>query len=84
MARHWTDEEIQTIEAVAKRIRDLRGMQGMSRADLAERAGMSVQGIERIEIEGGTNMHITTLVAIARALSVEPGALLSKLPTKTY
>ena len=60
---------------VAARVRRLRESQGLSRAELAERSGLSVRFLARIE-SGDGNVSLVRLVHLAEALGTQPEALL--------
>lgn len=54
---------------VGPRVRQLREERGLSREDLAPRAGISARGLEQLEKEG-SNPTLVSLVGVARALGV--------------
>lgn len=55
------------------RLRALREAAGLSRADLAARAGMAVSGLVKLET-GAREPSWSVVLDLARALVVEPGA----------
>ena len=55
--------------AFAKRIKDLRAMRGLTQAVLAERAGLSLAYIGRLET-GHYDPQLSTLRKLAKALKV--------------
>lgn len=68
---------------IGQRIRELRG--GMTQNDLATRAGVSVDVIQKLEQGRRHTLSIPSLHKIARALDVDPSQLLAKtisLPTQ--
>jgi transcriptional regulator with XRE-family HTH domain len=68
---------------IGHRIRELRG--GMTQNDLATRAGVSVDVIQKLEQGRRHTLSIPSLHKIARALDVDPSQLLAKtisLPTQ--
>jgi len=68
-ARRWT-----TV-ADGQRIRELRHQCGLSRAQLAERAGISLHTIARLEREHRTGCRTRTLARIAATLGQPPGMI---------
>lgn len=69
---------------IAANMRRLRDTRGLTQEALAERANLSLRGLQEIEA-GRVNVRITVLAAIAEALEVPPGALLkpAKMPAVT-
>ena len=64
---------------VLARLRKLREERAMSQRDLAERAGVSQATIVRAE--GGTETRHVTVRKLAKALDVEPAALMNESAT---
>ena len=60
---------------MAKRLRELRAKRKLSQRGLAEASGVSREYIARIEL-GQHDPTVSTLVKLAKALGVKPGALL--------
>jgi len=60
---------------LGQRIREIRKERGMSQTELAEKAGISLITISRIE-RGERDPHLTTLLRIARGLDVRLSELL--------
>ena len=60
---------------IGSRIRAARASRGMSQADLAARAAVSLPLISNIEL-GKTRMHLDTFVKVAEALQVSTDHLL--------
>jgi transcriptional regulator with XRE-family HTH domain len=58
------------VERVGRRVAELRREQGWTQESLAERLGITIQRISRIEA-GGANMTIETLVGLAHVLDVD-------------
>jgi len=63
------------LHTLASRIRHLREQQGRTRRDLAERSGLSVRFLARVEAGDG-NISVLRLQALAEALDTTPDALL--------
>jgi XRE family aerobic/anaerobic benzoate catabolism transcriptional regulator len=63
------------LEQLAERVRALREVAGLTRAALAERSGLSVRFLARIE-GGEGNVSLLRLVSLADALGVAPDELL--------
>lgn len=63
------------LAAVAARVRGLRGAKGWTRASLAERSGLSVRFLARIEAGDG-NVSLLRLSSLADALETTPEDLL--------
>jgi transcriptional regulator with XRE-family HTH domain len=64
-------------QAIGRRIAELRAGLGWTQEQFAERLGVSVQYIRRIEL-AHTHVTVPKLVALANALRVAPGALFQK------
>jgi transcriptional regulator with XRE-family HTH domain len=63
--------------AVGRRVAELRTERGWTQEALAERLGVSIQYLRRIEL-GQTHVTVPKLVELANALRVVPGALFEK------
>jgi transcriptional regulator with XRE-family HTH domain len=63
--------------AVGRRVAELRGDRGWTQETFAERLGVSVQYLRRIEL-GKTHITVPKLVEFANALRVAPAALFAK------
>src|SRR5688572_27940674 len=63
----------------AARLRETRAAQGMTQAELADRAQVTVSYIWRLET-GGAAPGIDLVERLARALGTTPGALLARPP----
>lgn len=63
MARHYPDE----IQAIAKRVRAHRKAAGLTQELVAEKCGLQVETISRVE-SGRTTPSLETLLAMADAL----------------
>ena len=63
------------LSLLASRVKRLRETSGMSRVELAERSGLSLRFLARIE-SGDGNVSLVRLVHLAHALGVGPDALL--------
>jgi transcriptional regulator with XRE-family HTH domain len=57
------------------RLKDLRAKQGLSQADLAEKAGLTREYIARLET-GHHDPSLSVLLKLAKALKVKVGRLL--------
>lgn len=66
--------------SLADRIKSTRKARKLTQAELARRAGMSLNGIAQIEQGGRTDPHISTLIGIARSLGVAIEDLLDEEP----
>lgn len=62
---------------LAERLRDERKRQGLTQEQLAKRAGLSRQGIIKIE-NGHSSLQLSSLRALAKALGVSAGWLLGR------
>ncbi len=58
------------------RLAELRHRAGLSWAELGRRSGLTPEGVSLIERGKRTNPALSTILALARALDVEPAALL--------
>jgi len=67
---------------VGGNIRRIRRERGWSQASLAVKAGLSIAMIGKLE-NGRGNPRVTTLAAVASALSVTPTALLAATDPRT-
>ena len=63
--------------AVGRRVAELRTERGWTQEALAERLGVSIQYLRRIEL-GQTHVTVPKLVELANTLRVAPGALFDK------
>lgn len=61
-------------ERLAKRVQSHRERQGWNRRELAERADVDAATVTTVE--AGRGAHVSTVVKLAEALGVMPGALL--------
>lgn len=68
------------IEAVGRRIAELRRDQGWTQQEAADRLGMEVQSLQRIE--RGTNLSIRRMVEIAACYGVPWPSLLAEPTTQ--
>ena len=68
-ARRWT-----TV-ADGQRIRELRHQCGLGQAQLADRAGVSLHTVARLERQHRTGCRTRTLARIAAALGQPPGTI---------
>jgi transcriptional regulator with XRE-family HTH domain len=70
---------VSIVEIFAANLRALRRARGISQVDLANSAGLSLRYIGRLE-RGEKSPTLTTVEAIANALSLEPPELLAAVP----
>lgn len=63
-------------EKFARRLRELRQAKGMSQMDMVRDHGWSLSHFQKLE-RGVVNPRLTTILALAEALGVEPGELLN-------
>jgi transcriptional regulator with XRE-family HTH domain len=66
-------------KALALRIKDLREKAGLSQQDLAVRGDLSQSLVAKLEQGKKADPRASTLLALAEALGVKPGALLDDL-----
>jgi len=71
------DASESVLNVVARRVRSLRAMRGVSRKILAERSGVSVRHLAQIE-QGTANVSIKLLDRISYALGVNPAELMTE------
>jgi transcriptional regulator with XRE-family HTH domain len=62
-------------------LRALREARGWDKATLAQRAGVSASVLTRLERGSQADLRVSILVALARALEVEPAVLLNNHQT---
>ncbi len=61
---------------VGKKLRALREAQELTRVELAVKAGLAPETIEAIEVKEGREPSLETLRRLAKALGVQPAALI--------
>lgn len=66
------------IEAFAQTVARARAEKGLSQTQVTARSGIHPAEVSRIE-RGLRDPRLSTLIRLARALSVEPGRLLDRL-----
>jgi transcriptional regulator with XRE-family HTH domain len=74
------------IDKLGKKIREVRKQRGLTQAELAEKAGISVNFIGKVE-RGIHSPSVTTIERIAEALNVKVSALFDfpeEIPKKEY
>jgi transcriptional regulator with XRE-family HTH domain len=69
-----TDQEL--VEAIGRRIAEVRRKNGWTQEVAAEKLGISTRHMTRLE--RGVNVTVCTLARIARILGVTPAALLTQ------
>ena len=62
--------ENKTLKKIGKRIQELRELQNLSQQDLAAKINYDKSNMSRLEA-GRTNMTVTTLEKVSKALNVE-------------
>jgi transcriptional regulator with XRE-family HTH domain len=62
---------------IAAHVRRMREAQGFTQEALAERAGLELRYVQKIE-RGAVNLGVTVLAALAQALQVPPGDLFER------
>lgn len=67
--------------ALYVRIKELRVALGLTQAELAARAGVRRATVSRIENSHVTGIDFAVLERLAGALGVEPGMLISRMPS---
>ncbi|MEU6410259.1 helix-turn-helix transcriptional regulator [Microbispora sp. NPDC046933] len=65
---------------IGRRLRSLRLERGYSQAQLADRAGVSVDLVSLLERDLRESMSWASMVKLARALDVDPGVIAGKAP----
>ena len=70
------------LRTLARRVRALRERRGWTRIQLAERSGLSVRFLARVE-SGDGNISILRLQALARALDTTADAMIRALPDRS-
>ncbi len=68
------------IRTTSRRVRQFRNAHGLTKRALADKAGLSVSTVSRIEkgVETGYNTHVATLSSLARALDVKVGEITNR------
>ena len=74
-ARETDDADV----SVGRRVRALRLERGLSLAELANKAGISIGALSQIE-RGMTSLRVKVIWPLSAALEVEPSALISEGP----
>lgn len=69
----------QLARAISTRLRTLRESAGLSQAELAERADLSVAQVVKLEQGGKVHPRTSKILVLARALGIKPGAILDDL-----
>lgn len=65
---------------IGSRLRSLRMERGLTQAELADRAGVSVDLVSKIERDAKESMSWQSMTKLARALDVDPGVIAGKKP----
>ncbi len=65
---------MQAVVHIGNRLKDLRIEQALTQRELADKAGIGVNTLNRIELNE-TEPHMSTIRKLARALGVEPRRL---------
>jgi transcriptional regulator with XRE-family HTH domain len=66
-----TADPAHVIQAIGRRIGELRAAKGLSQAQLAEALGIALQGVQRME-QGRQNLTVKTIVKLANKLGCNP------------
>jgi DNA-binding phage protein len=72
---------IRQVDELVRALDDARERQGITKAELARRAGMAPEAVRRLFTAAGANPTIATLIALADALDVEVVARPDPKPT---
>jgi ribosome-binding protein aMBF1 (putative translation factor) len=75
--RTQRDPKREDLRRLGERIREQRRTKGMTQENLAQSLDLSVAYVSLIE-RGGRNPPYTTVLAIARALGVTPGRIVTE------
>src|SRR5262249_52864762 len=70
-----------TVDEFAKRLRELREARGLTRYALAKLAGLTNEGVIKME-RPGSDPKLSTILKLARALSIAPCDLLPPAATR--
>jgi transcriptional regulator with XRE-family HTH domain len=65
---------MQAVVYIGDRLKDLRTEQALTQRELADKAGIGANTLNRIELNE-TEPHMTTIRKLAQALAVEPRVL---------
>jgi transcriptional regulator with XRE-family HTH domain len=77
----WSKTPMALKHIVAKQIKTTRLQMGLTQAELAKRAGISIRYLSRLETEP-QNLSLDVLEEVAKALRMTPSELLSLQKTK--
>jgi DNA-binding phage protein len=72
---------IRQVDELVRALDDARERQGLTKAELARRAGMAPEAVRRLFTAEGANPTAATLIALADALDVEVVARPARKPT---
>ena len=61
----------QVVQAIGRRIAEVRAEKGLSQAQLAEALSIALQGVQRME-QGRQNLTVKTIVKVANKLGCNP------------
>jgi ribosome-binding protein aMBF1 (putative translation factor) len=75
-SRNSRDPKREELRRLGERVREHRRTKGLTQETLAQALDLSVAYVSLIE-RGGRNPPYTTVMAIARALAVQPGRLVA-------
>jgi transcriptional regulator with XRE-family HTH domain len=70
-----------TPDSLAILVRRQRQARGLTQRELAQRSGLCEAAVGHIETGFRADPHASTVAALARALGIEPGALLAVFQT---
>jgi transcriptional regulator with XRE-family HTH domain len=69
--------KMQTVVYIGDRLKHLRTRRALTQRELAERAGISTNALNRLELDKA-EPHMSTLRKLARALDVDPTKLVGE------
>ena len=68
---------MQTVVYIGDRLKNLRTRRALTQRELAERAGISTNALNRLELDKA-EPHMSTLRKLARALDIDPTELVEE------
>jgi len=74
-ANIWRLARMQAVVYIGDRLKNLRIRRALTQRELAERAGLSTNALNRLEL-GKAEPHMSTLRKLAQALDVDPTELI--------
>ena len=76
MAPRINKREEERLKPFRKKLRELREEQGLSQRELSSKCDVKHTKISQLEINGKSNLNLTTLFELARGLNVHPKELI--------